>query len=113
MTHLGDSRKKPRLTSRARGMSCDRRRLLFAEPICRSLNVSSRITAKLRDLRKLHDSLPKSRNVAVTVAVAPAPAVAAPDVVVAVVVVATAAVVPAGAEAAATGVAAGEGAADS
>lgn len=70
LTHLGDSRKKPRLTSRARGISCDRRRLLFADPICKSLNVSSRITAKLRDLLKLHDSLPRmSSRVAAAVVV--------------------------------------------
>lgn len=69
LTYRGDSRKNPRLTSRARGISCDRRRLLLADPICRSLNVSSRITAKLRDLLKLHDSLPKMSSRAFAAAV--------------------------------------------
>lgn len=54
----------------------------MAEPICRSLKVSSRITAKLRDLLKLHDSLPKSKNVTVVVAaVAAVPVLAAAVVV--------------------------------
>lgn len=67
-THLSRSRIKPRLTMRARGINCDRR-LLFVVVICKSLNVSSRITAKLRDRLKLHDSLPKSKACNVAVAV--------------------------------------------
>lgn len=48
--------KKLRLTSLARGINCDR--LVRMPVICKSLYVSSRITARLRVRRRLHESGP-------------------------------------------------------
>lgn len=59
--YLSCSRKIARLTKCARGISCERRQLFIDGGICKSLYVSSRITAKLRDLRKLHESLENSK----------------------------------------------------
>lgn len=47
--------KKLRFSNLARGISWERR-VRMPPPICKSLNVSSRITAKLLVRRKLHDS---------------------------------------------------------